>query len=166
MTAEFLKLDPLDYAGTEAINTLCTNLSFTGKDTKVIMMTSCQASEGKTFVSVNLMRTLAQLGKSVVLVDADLRKSIMNTRFDVRLPQNAQGLAHYLAGMCPQEAILYDTNIKNAFYIPVGRTVSNSLALLSTPLLGELFRVLSSNVDYVIVDSPPIGTVIDPAEIA
>lgn len=166
MTAVFQKLDQLEYSGSEAINTLSTNLSFAGRNTKIIMMTSCQASEGKTFVSVNLARNLAQLGKSVVLVDADLRKSIMNARFNIKLPAGAMGLAHYLAGMCSQEAILYDTNIQNAFFIPVGRTVSNSLALLSTPLLGKLLKLLSTNVDYVIVDAPPIGAIIDPAEIA
>lgn len=166
MTAEFLSLNQLDYSGTEAVNTLCTNLSFTGKNTKIIMVTSSQASEGKTFLSVHLMRALAQLGKSVVLVDADLRKSILNTRFNVRLPRDAKGLTHYLAGMSPQEAVLYDTNIPNAFYVPVGRTVSNSLALLNTPMLGKLLKLMASNVDYVLVDAPPVGAIIDPAEIA
>ena len=166
MIAEFTRFDPLDYMASEAINTLCTNLSFTGKDKKIIMITSCQASEGKTFLSLNMMRTLTQLGKRVVLVDADLRRSMMKTQFGIRYPYEAYGLAHYLAGMCTQEQIIYETNITNAYIIPVGRTVTNSLALLNTPLLGRMLKQLATNVDYVLVDAPPIGAIIDPAEIA
>lgn len=166
MTAEFTRFDPLDYMANEAINTLCTNLSFTGKHKKIIMITSCQAFEGKTFLSLNIMRSLAHLGKRVVLVDADLRRSEMKTRFGIRFPQEAYGLAHYLAEMCTHEQIIYDTNIPNAFIIPVGRTVTNSLALLNTPLLELLLQQLAGNVDYVLVDAPPIGVIIDPAEIA
>ena len=61
----------LSYAGSEAINTLCTNLSFSGENVRKIMLTSCHASEGKSFVSMNVMRTLAKLGRTVALVDAD-----------------------------------------------------------------------------------------------
>ena len=166
MTAEITRFEQLDYAANEAINTLCTNLSFTGKDRKVIMITSCIASEGKSFLSMNIMRTMAQLGKRVVLVDTDLRRSLINTQFGIRLSIKTYGLAHYLAGMCTQEDILYNTNFPGAYYIPVGRTVTNSLALLNTPLLGKLLRQLALSFDYVIVDTPPIGPIIDPAEIA
>ena len=72
----------LGYAGSEAINTLCTNLTFSGESVKKIMLTSCHASEGKSHLSMNIMRTMARLGKSVVLVDADLRRSMIDSRFD------------------------------------------------------------------------------------
>lgn len=166
MKADITRFELLDYAGSEAINALCTNLSFTGKDKKIIMVTSCQASEGKSFLSMNIMRTLTQLGKQVVLVDADLRRSVINTQFGIRLPQGAMGLAHHLAGMCAVEDILYDTNYSGAYFVPVGRTVTNSLALLNTPMLGRLLKLISTNVDYVLVDSAPIGAIIDAAEIA
>ena len=64
------KFPELDYAGSEAFNTLSTNLSFAGETVKKIMITSCHASEGKSYLSMNLMRTLAQRGMKVVLVDA------------------------------------------------------------------------------------------------
>ena len=166
MKADITRFELLDYAGSEAINTLCTNLSFTGRDKKIIMMTSCQASEGKTFLSLNIMRTLAQLGKRVVLVDADLRRSVMNSRFGIRIPYGTYGLAHYLAGMCERDDVVYETNILGAWLIPVGRTVTNSLALLNTPLLGQLLAAMARDVDYVLVDAPPVGAIIDPAEIA
>ena len=69
------RFKPLSYACTEAINTLCTNLTFAGNDKKVIMVTSAQAHEGKSFITMNIMRTFAKLGHRVVLVDAVLRRS-------------------------------------------------------------------------------------------
>ena len=61
-----------DYASMEAMNTLCTNLSYCGSGIRKIMITSRYASEGKSYISMNLMRTLCSLGRRVVLVDADL----------------------------------------------------------------------------------------------
>ncbi|MFR5575332.1 MAG: hypothetical protein ACLTJ2_05010 [Faecalibacterium sp.] len=71
------KFPALDYAGNEAFNTLSTNLSFAGASVKKIMITSCHAAEGKSYLSMNLMRTLAQRGIKVALVDADLRRSTL-----------------------------------------------------------------------------------------
>lgn len=78
---------PLSYACSEAVNTLCTNLSFAGENVKKIMLTSCHASEGKTFLSMNIMRTMAKLGKTVVLVDADLRRSMIGSKYGVQFQQ-------------------------------------------------------------------------------
>ena len=65
------------YSVSEAVNTLCTNLSFSGENVKKIMITSCHAAEGKSYLSMNIMRTMAKFGKNVVLVDADLRRSVI-----------------------------------------------------------------------------------------
>ena len=62
----------LSYAAREAINTLCTNLSFSGENVHRVMVTSCHASEGKSFVSMNIMRTMARLGKN-----ADVRVEVL-----------------------------------------------------------------------------------------
>lgn len=157
----------LDYACEEAINTLCTNLSFCGSKQKRIMVTSSRAHEGKTFIAMQLMRALAKLGKKVVLVDADLRRSVLNTHYNLEVMRGyGDGLANYLAGMCEAEQIVYMTDIYNARIIPVGRTVSNSLALLSDGRFGQLMESLSQTYDVVIVDAPPVGIVIDAAEIA
>ena len=64
------KFPALDYAGNEAFNTLSTNLSFAGASVKKIMITSCHAAEGKSYLSINLMRTLAQRGIKVALVNS------------------------------------------------------------------------------------------------
>lgn len=164
---EFTRFDKLDYLGTEGLNTLCTNLTFAGENVRRIMLTSCHSAEGKSFVSMNLMRSFAELGKLVVLVDADLRRSMIATKYGVRYQgQEREGLTHYLAGMCEPENVLYETNIPNAYFVPVGQTVSNSLALLSSPKLEHLLKWLSESFDYVLVDAPPVGMIIDAAEIA
>ena len=158
---------PLSYACSEAVNTLCTNLSFAGENVKKIMLTSCHASEGKTFLSMNIMRTMAKLGKTVVLVDADLRRSMIGSKYGVQFQrENPSGLAHYLAGMVPENEIVYSTNIPGAYMIPVGREVSNSLQLLVSPRFDALLDSLAQRADYVIVDAPPLGAIIDAAEIA
>ena len=158
---------PLSYACSEAINTLCTNLSFSGENVKKIMVTSCHASEGKSYLTMNTMRTLAKLGKRVVLVDADLRRSAIQSKYGIQYPDDErQGLAHYLAGMAREEDVIYGTDIEGAYLIPIGRGVSNSLQLLNSPRLKVLLDWLGENCDYVLVDAPPVGTIIDAAQIA
>jgi len=166
-TIEITRFKPLSYACAEAMNTLCTNLTFAGEDKKVIMVTSAQAHEGKSFVTMNIMRTLANLGHKVCLVDADLRRSQITAKYGLKVKDGqAMGLTHYLAGMCNMEAVLYATDLPNTSIVPLGHEVSNSLALLSTPRLSRLLAYLRERFDYVLVDAPPVGVIIDAAEIA
>ena len=164
----FNKLNPLSYAVEEAINTLCTNLSFAGANVRKIMLTSCHASEGKSFLTMNIMRTMAKLEKTITLVDADLRRSMINSRFGVKFdnPEKKQGLSHYLAGMAELDDVFYSTNMSGAYMVPVGREVANALPLLNSPRFPALLDELSKRTEYVLVDVPPVGTVIDAAEIA
>lgn len=160
-------LPELSYAGNEAINTLCTNLTFSGEHVKKIMLTSCHAAEGKSFLSLNIVRTLAKLDKKVVLVDCDLRKSAIARRHLIFSEGSVKGASHYLAGMVPMEETLYNVvDSPNMYIVPCGRNVSNSLPLVSSPKLGELLAWLSGQMDYVIVDAPPVGMLIDAAKIA
>ena len=103
----------LSFAGGEAIHSLCTNLSFAGENVHKIMFTSCQASEGKSFVTMNVMRTLARLGKRVVLVDADLRRSVIVSKYGLQFSGQARpmGLSHLLAGKANVEDVVYELSI-------------------------------------------------------
>ena len=159
---------PLSYAGAEAVNMLCTNLSFSGENVKEIMLTSCHASEGKSYLSMNIMRTVAKLGKSVVLVDADLRRSMIIQKYGIQFDseEQAMGLSHFLAGMADESSVVYETDIPGAYMVPVGRKVSNSLPLLNSQRFQRLLDDLAEQFDYVIIDAPPIGLVIDAAQIA
>ncbi len=164
--AEFTNLEELDYSGTEALNTICSNLTFSGRDLKKIVITSCMAGEGKSFMTIHIVQNLARRGKRVVLVDADLRRSYMIKRYGLETEGEWRGLAHFLAGYDDLEDIVYATDIENVYIVPTGRDVANPIQLLDSPHFTELLDALSKRFDYVIVDAPPVGLVIDAAEIA
>ena len=161
------KLPSLSFAVEESVNTLCTNLTFSGENVKKIMLTSCHSAEGKSFLSVNTVCTMARLGMKVALVDCDLRKSVIAGKYLSDSDSGREGIAHYLAGMKRADEIIYSVaDHPNLYVVPCGRSVLNSLSLVSSPKLGELLDMLAETMDYVIVDSPPIGMLIDAAKIA
>lgn len=156
----------LDYATNEALNTLCTNIVFSGENVRRILVTSCREHEGKSFVSMGIMNTLASMGYSVVLVDADLRRSVIASTYGIRFPAESMGLSHYLTRRIALEDVAYETDIPGAYIIPVGKDVVNSMQLLSSLRFEELLNQLAEKVDYVIVDTPPVGAIVDAAVVA
>ena len=156
----------LDYAGEEALNTICTNLAFSGRNLRKIVFTSNLQSEGKSWMAMHVLANLAQRGRKVVLVDADMRRSFLMQRYKMEADGEVFGLAHYLTGQCELEDATYETNLDGACLIPAGRDVTNPVSLVDTPFFKQMLDTLSEKFDMVIVDTPPIGMVIDAAEIA
>ncbi|MGI6634770.1 MAG: CpsD/CapB family tyrosine-protein kinase [Christensenellales bacterium] len=157
----------LEYAVAEAMNTLWTNLSYSGSNMKTFAITSCRPDEGKTSVAMNLSRTIAETGKRVLIIDADLRKSVMAGRYRISsMSGEIWGLAHYLTGQCSIDQMLYETSIPNFDMILAGHEVINSFALLDTPYFPDLLKQLTADYDAVLIDTPPVGTIIDAAIIA
>ena len=157
----------LDYACNEAMNTLCTNLSYCGSDIRVVLLTSRYESEGKSSITINMMRTMAGFGKRVLLIDTDLRRSALVRRYRLSYEQKKPyGLAHYLAGMCDLDDVIYQTDLPNASMIPAGRDVLNSMQLLASPRYGRMIEEVRSRYDMVLVDCPPAGMIVDAVEIA
>lgn len=157
----------LNYVCNEAMNTLCTNLSYCGKDIRKIMITSRYAGEGKSYISINLMRTFSQLGKRVVLVDTDLRASGIQSDYRLRYStQNHYGLSEYLSGICNLEESIYQTNLPNTYMIPAGHEAPNPLQLLETDAMSELIEQLSQQFDVVLIDTPPVGMLVDAVALA
>ena len=166
-TCEITALPKLDYATAEAMNTLCTNLNFSGSDMRRIMITSSRANEGKSFIAMNVARKMAEFGKKVAFIDMDLRKSVINNRYGLRFnSQDNLGVVHYLAGHNTLSDVIYSTNYRNMYVIPVGRLVSNPMTLLTSSRLKTLMEQLLKIMDLIIIDAPPVGVVIDAAEIA
>ncbi len=163
---EITHFPSLDYACTEAMNTLCTNLSYCGTDVRTILFTSRYEHEGKSSIAMNVMRTLASYGKNVLLVDADLRCSTLARRYRFHFDGQACGLAQYLADLCDLEDAVYRTNLPGAYILPAGREVLNSVQLLASPRFGGMMQQLRENFDIILVDSPPAGVIIDAMEIA
>ena len=82
-----------DFRSNEAYKTLRTNLEFSGADKKVIVFTSCTPNEGKSTVSLSLSNSLAEAGKKVLFIDADLRKSVLAGR--QKMTGTIKGLSHF-----------------------------------------------------------------------
>ncbi len=160
------KLSPLDYASTEALNTICTNLAFAGRDLKKVVFTSNTMAEGKSYMVMQIMQNMARRGKRVVLVDADMRRSFLVKRHQIETQGELLGLAHYLVGQCNLGDCLYETNLFGACIIPAGRDVSNPMSLIDSEYFTSMLNDLAANFDMVLVDAPPVGMVIDAAEIA
>lgn len=150
-----------DYRTREAFKTLRTNIEFSGSDVQVIAVTSCTPNEGKSSVAMELAKAFAEAGKRTMLVDADMRKSVLVGRYKtgaVRL-----GLSHTLAGRERPGNVVCKTNIPNLFVIFSGPVPPNPSELLGGKAFKGLLEILRQNFDYVIVDTPPLGSVIDAA---
>ena len=154
----------LDYAGDESINTICSAIMFTGTSMKRIAVTSHEANNGKTFIALRIARSLAERGQKVLLIDADLRKSVLIRKY--RISHVSKGLAHYLSGQCSLNEAIYATNYPGLFLMPSGPAVKTPLPLLTSVEFEQLMDLAKNEFDMVIVDTPPIGIVIDAAEIA
>lgn len=100
-----------DYFYQEAIKTLRTNIQFAGMDVKTILFTSCYPNEGKSDITFQLSQEIGKLGKKVLLLDADIRKSILASRYGVG--KQVQGLSNYLSGQASIAEIIYRTNYEN-----------------------------------------------------
>ena len=165
---EIRRLALTEYPITDALDTLCTNLSFVG-EMKRVLLTSCRPQEGKSYVAMHMMRTMAtRLGMHVVLMDADIRSSTLRGTYGIRVNSDDTylGLTGYLSGRCSMEEIVGRTNIPGADLILAGKTVMNSLLLYNSSRMQELFERLASQYDAVLVDAPPVGTIIDAAKLA
>ena len=160
------QLEKLDYSGREQINTICSNLSFSGYDVKKVAITSSVAGEGKSYVTMQIALNMAKRDKRIVLVDADLRRSHMTGSYKMETDGELTGLAHYLTGQRNSSDIVYQTNIDNLFIVPQGRDLSNPVPMLNSNHFTKLIEELSQDFDMVLIDTPPVGLVIDAAEIA
>lgn len=153
-----------DYFYEEAIKTLRTNIQFTGKNVKTIMFTSCFPKEGKSDVTFQLCQEIGNMGKRVLLIDADIRKSAYVSRY--RIKQKVNGLSQYLSGQLAKEFLIYQTNFLNVDIIFAGPMAPNPSELLEEEAFRELLAEVRGYYDYIIIDTPPVGSVIDAAIIA
>ena len=153
-----------DYLYKEAVKTLRTNIQFSGKDNKTILLTSCFSNEGKSDISFHLAVEMGKAGKKVLLVASDLRKSVYVSRYAI--PEQTIGLSEYLSGQMENlEELIYKTNYQNVYMIMAGHFVLNPAELLDSEMFGTMLKTLRKVFDYVLVDTPPLGVVVDAAVI-
>ncbi|HJW95122.1 MAG TPA: polysaccharide biosynthesis tyrosine autokinase, partial [Thermoanaerobaculia bacterium] len=125
---------------------------------KVIVISSTFAREGKTTTSVNLATVLAQMGKPVLLIDADLRRPRLQKVFRGKMNL---GLVNYLAANIPLEDVIQETEVPNLSLILSGPTPPNPSELLGSDRMKHLIHEIRAKFAFVIFDSPPVMAVTD-----
>ncbi|MDB9524433.1 polysaccharide biosynthesis tyrosine autokinase [Oscillatoria sp. CS-180] len=130
------------------------NLKFIRSDhpLRMFVVTSSVAQEGKTEVCANLAVSMAQVGRRVLLIDADMRSPSQHHIWNVL---NRVGLSHVLVGEGELEEALQPV-AENVTLLPAGVVPPNPLALVDSERMANLMQQLSTQYDYVILDSPPL----------
>lgn len=145
----------------EYYNALCTNIQLSGDKLKVISVTSVNPGEGKSTTSINISWSFARAGYKTLLIDGDIRNSVMSGVFKSR--EKITGLTEFLSGTTDLSHGLCDTNIENLFVVQSGSVSPNPTALLQSKNFNDMIETLRKYFDYIIVDTAPIGVVIDAA---
>lgn len=161
----------LSFAAKEAFKRLRTNLvmSFPEEESKnrIVGITSAQPSEGKSTVSLNLAYSLAELGKKVLLVDADMRRPSIHINTGI---SQTPGLSDLMGRVNEISMVLKkyvsDTGIVSFDIIPSGSITQNPSELLNSKRMERLLQALGAAYDFVIIDLPPVGTVIDAVSVS
>jgi len=123
-----------------------------------IMVTGPSPDIGKSFITVNLSVTLAESGKKVVVIDADLRKGTMYRYFNL---EKENGLSDYLVGDVSYESIQSPSGVNNLTVVGSGTFTPNPSELLMSNKFSEFLDKLSDDYDLVLIDSPPVLAVTD-----
>lgn len=145
----------------EYYNALRTNIQLSGNNLKVISITSVKPGEGKSTTSTNIAWAFARAGYKTLLIDADIRNSVMSGVFKSR--EKITGLTEFLSGTTDLSQGLCETNIENLFVIQAGSVSPNPTALLQSENFATMIDTSRKYFDYIVVDTAPIGVVIDAA---
>ncbi len=162
----FEALKDLDFKTNEAYKALRTNINFSGDDIQSIAFTSSVPNEGKSMVSFQCARSLAEDDKKVLYIDADIRKSVLVARYSA--DKEVPGLTHFLTGKKHLDDVICETNIHNMNVIFSGRVAPNPSELLGKERFSNMIERAKTEYgyDYIIIDCPPLGSVIDAAVVA
>jgi len=141
-------------AVSEAYRAFRTSLLFSrAGGVKIVSVTSVVPKEGKSATAANLAVVLAQLGRRVLLVDADLHQSRVHQMFDL---SNRAGLVSILAEGVEPSRVIVKTKVPGVFVVPAGPETPNPSALLSSESMRRFLELAASNFDHVVIDTPPV----------
>lgn len=146
---------------TDAIRALITSINYAAKENpiKKILFTSFLPGEGKTFLSVNTAALLAKSGKKVALLELDMHKPRIVHALKINPDK---GIAAYLSNQANLNEIKYHTFVDNLdVYLSGKETPPNPSDLLLSSKLNEFFEYLKEQYDYIIIDTPPAGLLVD-----
>lgn len=150
----------------EAFKTIRTNIAFSksNEQSRTILFTSCNASEGKSWITANMAVAYAWSNKNVIIVDADMRKGRQHNIFQV---SNENGLSECLREIKDSEDYktlknyIKQTNVPKVHIMTIGAVPPNPSELLSSGKLNELIQMLKCVYDVVIIDGTPCNLVAD-----
>ncbi len=160
-----LSATDIQFAVSESYKTIRTNLQFllsSNTGCKIITISSSKAGEGKSTNAINIAISFSQLGKRVLLIDADLRRPSIYKKLRIA---NTDGLSAVLAGFAPLEGNIVTIN-PTFDVLPSGATPPNPSELLSSVNFASTLSALRLTYDYIIIDTPPVGIVSDSLSIA
>jgi protein-tyrosine kinase len=146
-------------AAAEAYRTLSTNIQFSSldRDVKTLLVTSVGQDEGKSIVLANLAITMAESGRSVVMIDCDLRHPSLHTVFGV---SDQPGLTSMVLNP-DLAAPLVATSVPNVSLLPAGPLPPNPAELISSERFTRVLEAIGAGVDCVLIDAPPVVAVTD-----
>jgi succinoglycan biosynthesis transport protein ExoP len=149
----------------EAFRSVRTAVCFSavGSSHRVIQVTSPAAGDGKSTLALNLSIALAMSGKRTVIVESDFRRPKVHKLTGC---ENQVGIVDVLRGAAELSDAVKSTSVESFFVLPCGSRPKNPAELLSRPEYEQLLEVLRQKYDYVIVDTPPVLAVTDPASVA
>jgi len=125
---------------------------------KVILITSSQPQDGKSFVSLNLSSSIASVGYKTVLIDCDLRRPTLHIKLK---EDNTRGISNYMIKKASAEEIINNTTITNLDFISAGPVIPNPSELMESGVLDNLVNYLKTKYDYIVIDTTPVGIVAD-----
>jgi len=146
----------------EAFRSLRTNLLFLSPEKRIrtLVVTSAGPQEGKSTSAIGLAITLAQAGQHTILIDTDMRRPRLHQAFG--LP-NATGISNAIIGEVPVSHVIQHSEVTNLDVLTCGPTPPNPAELLHTERFRLLLAECAASYDWVLLDSPPISAVTDPA---
>jgi tyrosine-protein kinase Etk/Wzc len=152
-------------AFTEMFRVIRTRIEFIvqRKTNIMILNTSTESGDGKTYFSINLAAIYSMASKKTILVDMDIRKPSINQRFNIIQPN---GVTNYLIGQCNLDEIILHLPKVDFDILPAGSIPPNPGELIRSEKLAEMFEELRKRYDYIIVDTSPIGMVTDAYSLA
>jgi capsular exopolysaccharide synthesis family protein len=127
-------------------------------NSKVILITSSQPQDGKSFISFNLASSIASVGYKTLLIDCDLRRPTLHSKMRT---ENKIGLTNYMTKNASADEIIKTTSIENLSFIPAGPIIPNPSELMELGVLNNLIEYLKTKFDYIIIDTTPVGIVAD-----
>ena len=148
------------FAVKESYNSIRMNLLGieNGEICPTYVVTSAEQSDGKTLNCINLAISFAQLGKKVLLIDADLRNPSVNVQLNMEIHE--EGLSQYLSGHL-DEVTLLPTGTENLSLLPAGEIPENPAELISSTRFALLLEKMKERFDYIFIDTSPVGIVAD-----